>query len=51
MLGSNGPYFPAKVLDLKVWKSKAPTKVCFLAWAASKGKVPMEVTLIEETSI
>ena len=27
--------FPAK----EIWKSKAPTKACFLAWAASKGKV------------
>ena len=38
MLTSNGPYFPAK----DIWKSGAPTKACFLAWAASKGKVPTE---------
>jgi len=33
--------FPAK----EIWKSKAPSKVCFLAWAASKGKVPTEIML------
>jgi len=47
MLGSNGVDFPAKA----IWKSKAPIKACFLAWEASKGKVPMEVMLKEETSI
>ena len=25
-----------------IWTSKAPTKVCFLAWAVTKGKVPTE---------
>jgi len=25
-----------------IWKSKALTKVCFFAWAASKGKIPIE---------
>ena len=41
MLASNGPYFPAK----DIWKSRAPTKACCIAWAASKGKVPTEVFL------
>ena len=41
LLGSNGPYFPTRA----IWKFKSPTKACFLAWAASKGKVPTEVTL------
>ena len=39
MLVSNCPYFPVK----EIRKSKAPTKACFFAWAASKGKVPTEV--------
>ena len=30
--------FPADV----IWRSKAPTKACFLAWAITKGKVPTE---------
>ena len=30
--------FLAKV----IWKPKAPTKACFIAWAATKGKVPTE---------
>ena len=25
-----------------IWNSKVPTKVCFFAWAASKGKIPTE---------
>jgi len=41
LLRSNCPYFPAQ----EIWKSKAPTKACFLACAASKGKVLMEVML------
>ena len=41
MLASNGPYFPVN----DIWKSRTPTKACFLAWAASKGKVPTEVFL------
>ena len=28
-----------------IWKSKAPTKVWFLAWAATKGRIPMKVVL------
>jgi len=47
MLGSNRPNFPAKA----IWKSKAPTKACFLTGAASKGDVPTEVMLKKETSI
>ena len=38
VLGSNCPNFPSKA----IWKSKASTKACFLAWVASKGKVPMK---------
>ena len=41
MPGSNHPIFPVKA----IWKSKAPTKACFLVWAASKGKVPIESML------
>jgi len=41
MLRSYGSYIPAKA----IWKSKAPLKACFLAWAASKGKVPTEIAL------
>ena len=41
ILGFNCPNFPAKA----IWKSKAPTKACFLAWVTSKGKVPTEVVL------
>jgi len=41
MLGSNHPTFPVKA----IWKSKAPTKACFLVWATSKGKVPTEIML------
>ena len=41
MLGFQGPYLPVKA----IWKSKAPTKACFLAWGASKGNVPMEIML------
>ena len=47
MLVFNCPDFPAK----EIWRSKAPMKACFLAWAASKGKVPTEVMLRKETSI
>ena len=36
--GSSCSNFPAEV----ILKSEAPTKACFLAWAASKGKVPIE---------
>ena len=25
-----------------IWRSKTPTKACFLAWATTKGKVPTE---------
>jgi len=25
-----------------IWKSKAPTKVCFLAWLATLGKIPTD---------
>ena len=28
--------------DDAIWKSKAPTKACFLAWAATKGKIRIE---------
>ena len=41
LLRSNHPTFPVKA----IWKSKAPTKACFLVWAASKGKVPTEIML------
>jgi len=41
IVGSNCPDFLAKAIR----KFKGPTKVCFLAWAASKGKVPTEVML------
>jgi len=34
--GSTQLDFPSKA----VWKSKAPTQVCFLAWEAAKGKIP-----------
>ena len=27
-------------LDFPFWKSKAPTKVCFLAWANNQGRIP-----------
>jgi len=47
MLVYNYPDFPAK----EIWKSKAPTKACFLAWVASKGKVPIEVMPEKETLI
>jgi len=36
--GSTKLYVPVKA----IWKSKAPTKAYFLAWAATKGKVPIE---------
>ena len=36
--GSSDIDFPVDV----IWRSKAPTKVCFLAWADTKGKVPTE---------
>ena len=39
--GSTQLDFPAKA----IWKSKAPTKVCFLAWAETKGKIPLEEIL------
>jgi len=32
-------------LAKEIWKSKAPVKACFLAWAASKGKIPAEIML------
>ena len=41
MIGSSGPYFLTKA----IWKSEAPTKACFLAWVASKGKVATEIML------
>ena len=41
MLGSNH----LGVLVKAIWKCKAPMKACFLAWAASKGKVPSEIIL------
>jgi len=47
MLESNRPNFPTKA----VLKSRAPTKVCFLAWAVYKGKIPTEAMLKKETSI
>jgi len=25
-----------------IWNPKVPTKACFFAWAASKGKIPTE---------
>jgi len=25
-----------------IWKPKTPTKVCFFAWAVTKGKIPTE---------
>jgi len=34
--GGNCSHFPIKA----IWTSKAPTKVCFFAWAATKGKIP-----------
>jgi len=34
----DGCDFPAK----SIWKSKAPTKVCFFAWAATLGKIPSD---------
>jgi len=34
--GGNCSDFPVKV----IWKSKAQMKVCFFAWAATKGKIP-----------
>ena len=27
---------------MSIWKSKAPTKVCFFVWAASIGKIPTD---------
>ena len=36
--GSSNINFPADAIR----RSKAPTKDCFLAWAATKGKVPKE---------
>ena len=36
--GSTQLDFPAKAIP----NSKAPTNVCFLAWATTKGKIPME---------
>jgi len=32
-------------LAKEIWKSKAPTKACFLAWATSKGEVPTDIML------
>ena len=28
--------------SVAIWRSKAPLKACFFAWAATKGKVPTE---------
>ena len=36
--GSSDIDFPVDV----IWRSKAPTKACFLTWAVPKGKVPTE---------
>lgn len=40
--GSTQLDFPAKA----IWKSKAPTKMCFLAWTETKGMIPTEDMLI-----
>ena len=37
-IGSSQFDFPAKA----IWKFKAPHKVCFLVWAATRGKIPVE---------
>ena len=39
--GSSIIDFPADA----IWRSKAPTRACFLAWTATKGKVPTEYML------
>jgi len=40
-IGSSFIDFPADA----IWRSEAPLKACFLAWAATKGKVPTEEML------
>jgi len=30
------------IVAKSIWKSRAPRKVCFFAWVASKGKIPTD---------
>ena len=47
MLGSSHPIFPIKA----IWKSKAPTKACFLVWQRPRARSPQRLCLREETSV
>ena len=47
MLGSNHPIFPVKA----IWKSKAPTKACFLVWQHPRVRFPKRLCLREEISV
>ena len=44
-----GAYESWDVAAKSIWKSKAPTKVCFFAQAATKGRIPSIKCLKEDT--